>query len=60
MRVIRVKLWASMSLTRDSFDPPWKEIFEQYLRPILELCFPGVAAEIDWAKGFVFLDQELQ
>ncbi|MGV3773702.1 MAG: cytosolic protein [Verrucomicrobiales bacterium] len=42
------------------FDSPWKDFLEQFLPSILELCFPRIAAQIDWSKSFDFLDKELQ
>jgi hypothetical protein len=42
------------------FDGAWKEALEQFFRPFLEFCFPDIAARVDWAKGFEFLDKELQ
>ena len=33
---------------------------EQFFRPFLEFCFPEIAARVDWAKGFEFLDKELE
>jgi hypothetical protein len=42
------------------YDGAWKEALEMYLCPFLELCFPVVAAGIDWSIGIEFLDKELQ
>ena len=42
------------------FDGAWKEALEQYFRPFLEFCFPDIATQVDWAKGFEFLDKELE
>ena len=42
------------------FDGAWKETLEQYLQPFLELCYPEVAAQIDWSQKYQFLDKELQ
>src|SRR5689334_1266335 len=42
------------------FDSPWKEALEVYFRPFLALFFPPIHADIDWSRGFVFLDKELQ
>ena len=42
------------------YDGAWKEALEYYLRPFLELCFPVVAAGINWQAGLEFLDKELQ
>ena len=44
----------------DDYDSPWKEAIEQYLPEFLELFFPNVAHEIEWEKGYEFLDKELQ
>jgi hypothetical protein len=42
------------------FDSPWKEALEVYFRAFLALFFPPIHADIDWSRGFVFLDKELQ
>ena len=42
------------------FDSPWKESLEVYFESFLELCFPAVHREIDWKKGYLPLDKELQ
>ncbi|MGV3773089.1 MAG: cytosolic protein [Verrucomicrobiales bacterium] len=42
------------------FDSPWKDFLEQFLPSIMELCFPRIAARIDWSNSFEFLDKELQ
>ncbi|MGH9844091.1 MAG: hypothetical protein ACREEM_35620, partial [Blastocatellia bacterium] len=44
----------------DDYDSPWKEALEFYLRDFLELLFPQAASEIDWSRGYEFLEQELQ
>jgi hypothetical protein len=44
----------------DDYDSPWKEIFEQYFREFIEFFFPEAHSDIDWEKGYVFLDKELQ
>ena len=49
----------SMSEPTD-YDGAWKEALDLFLRPFLELCFPLVAAGIDWNAGVSFLDKELQ
>ncbi len=49
-----------MATQRDDYDSPWKEALEIYLRSFLDLCFPHVAAAIDWDRGMEFLDKELQ
>ncbi len=44
----------------DDYDNPWKEALEQYFEQCMALFFPQAAAEIDWSKGYEFLDKELQ
>jgi hypothetical protein len=42
------------------YDSPWKEALEVYFRAFLALFFPHIHADIDWSRGFEFLDKELQ
>ena len=42
------------------YDGAWKEALDLYLQPFLQLCFPQVAAGIDWNVPVEFLDKELQ
>ena len=42
------------------YDSPWKESLDLYFKPFLAFCFPNVHKEIDWAKGYVSRDKELQ
>jgi hypothetical protein len=48
-----------MTELRDQFDSPWKEILEAYFQDFVRFFFPQVHAEIDWSRGYDFLDQEL-
>jgi hypothetical protein len=48
-----------MTELRDQFDSPWKEILEVYFEDFILFFFPLVHAEIDWSRGYDFLDQEL-
>ncbi len=41
-------------------DSAWKDILEALFPEFLEFFFPLLYREIDWEKGFVFLDKELQ
>jgi hypothetical protein len=45
---------------REDYDSPWKTLLERYFQAFLEWFFPVVAADVDWARGFEFLDKELQ
>lgn len=42
------------------YDSPWKEALERYFPQALEFLFPDIYAEIDWERGWEFLDKELQ
>ena len=44
----------------DDFDSPWKTLLERYFPDFIAWFFPPIAAEIDWERGYVFLDKELQ
>ena len=45
---------------RKDFDTPWKEALWLYLPSFFEFFFPDINAEIDWERGFRFLDKELR
>src|ERR1044071_1623946 len=49
-----------MSLTPTDQDSPWKEILERYFPEFLAFFFPNAFNDIDWQKGYEFLDKELQ
>ena len=51
---------AKAKVPKADYDGPWKEALEHYLRSVLTRCFPVIAAAVDWAAGFTFLDKELQ
>ncbi len=42
------------------YDSPWKEALERFFPQFLEFFFPDAHARIDWSRGFLFLDKELQ
>lgn len=44
----------------DDYDSPWKEAVEHYFPEFMAFYFPDAYAEIDWSKGYDFLDQELR
>lgn len=45
---------------KSEYDSPWKDILANYFQPAIELCFPNIAREIDWARGVQSLDKEFQ
>ena len=49
-----------MSEQSDDYDSTWKKILETYFRDFVTFFFPVVAEEVDWSKGYSFLDKELQ
>jgi hypothetical protein len=49
-----------MTEERAEFDAPWKEILEAYFPDFLAFFFPDIHADIDWSRGYTFLDTELQ
>ncbi len=42
------------------YDSPWKEALDIYFESFLELCFPWIHADIDWARGYESLDTDLR
>ena len=42
------------------YDSPWKEFLDFYLKAFLEFGFPDLHDHIDWSKGVVMRDKELQ
>lgn len=44
----------------DNYDSPWKEAVERYFPEFMAFYFPAAHAQIDWAQGHEFLDQELR
>ena len=42
------------------FDNPWKETLERFFPEFLAFFFPHAHADVDWAKGYEFLDKELK
>jgi hypothetical protein len=43
-----------------NYDSPWKEALEQYFEAFLAFFFPHLHTEINWQRGYEFLDKELQ
>ena len=42
------------------YDSPWKEGISVYFREFLQFFYPSIEADIEWERGFEFLDTELQ
>ena len=43
----------------DDYDGAWKEALERYFTDFMAFFLPQAHADIQWARGYVFLDQEL-
>jgi hypothetical protein len=37
-------------------DSPWKEILDRYSKDFMAFFFPPAFREIDWTRGYAFLD----
>lgn len=44
----------------DNYDTPWKQAIEHHFPEFMAFYFPPAHRQIDWDKGYTFLDQELQ
>jgi len=45
---------------RSDYDSPWKDLVEKYFQQFMEFFFSHIAVNIDWKKGYEFLDKEFQ
>jgi hypothetical protein len=45
---------------KTEYDSPWKQMLQLYFQEFMSFFFPQAHAQIDWSRGFEFLDQELQ
>ena len=45
---------------RAEYDSPWKEALERYFCEFMAFFHPEAHREIDWTRGYEFLDKELQ
>jgi hypothetical protein len=49
-----------MTTPQTEFDTPWKDILQRYFAEFILFFFPQAHREIEWNRGFEFLDKELQ
>ena len=49
-----------MTNQRADYDNPWKEALGLYFQPFMAFFFPQIEANIDWSRGYEFLDKEFQ
>ena len=45
---------------QSDYDSPWKDVLDLFFEAFMSFFFPQAHAQIDWARGFEFLDKELQ
>jgi predicted transposase/invertase (TIGR01784 family) len=45
---------------RADHDSPWKMALDYYFQEFVGLLFPAIHDQVDWSKGYSFLDKELQ
>ncbi len=46
--------------SRADADSPWKLALDLYFADFMNCCFTDIAREIDWSKGYEFMDKEMQ
>ena len=49
-----------MNVNQADYDSPWKEILDLFFEAAFEFFFPAAHEQIDWSRGYEFLDKELQ
>ncbi len=42
------------------YDTPWKDLLDRFFEAFMAFFYAEAHAQIDWARGFEFLDKELQ
>jgi hypothetical protein len=45
---------------KHDFDSPWKDVLHRYFEEFIAFFLPEAHADIDWEKGYEFLDKEFQ
>ena len=48
-----------MSEERADYDSPWKEALERYFEAFMAFFFAQAHRDIEWSRGYEFLDKEL-
>jgi hypothetical protein len=60
VRYATLSYLCTMTEQSDEFDSPWKNIVETYFQDFMQFFFPAIHDDIDWNRGYDFLDQELR
>jgi len=42
--------------SKTDYDSPWKNALEAYFKECLHFFFPAMAEEVDWERGYLFLE----
>ena len=50
----------TMSENATEFDSPWKDAVERYFEEFILFFFPQAHGDIEWSRGYEFLDKELR
>ena len=45
---------------KTDYDSPWNNALEVYFKECIHFFFPAMAEEVDWKRGYLFLEKELQ
>ena len=45
---------------KTDYDSPWKNALEVYFKECIHFFFRAMAEEVDWKRGYLFLEKELQ
>jgi len=46
--------------SQSDYDSPWKDVLDLFFEACMSFFFASAHAQIDWPRGFEFLDKELQ
>ncbi len=47
-------------MEKHDHDSPWKDVLHRYFREFMAFFFPEAHDDIDWGRGYEFLDKEFQ
>ena len=50
----------AMEKINQDYDSPWKDILEAYFQEFMAFFFPLIENDLNWEKGYKFLDKEFQ
>ena len=59
-KIMKKKTRVKTDNTSTDYDNPWKEVLDVFFPQFMEFFYPVAYEEIDWSKGYISLDKELQ